>query len=238
MGVVGLGPMNMSLASVLARLRGCRREDLRVRTTWRVLVLLATVGLCTACGSEAAPPPAKPAPLEIGARLPQPVSARLLADPASRVTIDLGARATVFYAWSVPCPCIESAEHRLHKLVKRYAAKGVVWYAVAGEPRDTLVAIREKKLRLGSPYTIVLDPEQRLCAQLRFDSACQVAVLDAEGTFVYGGALDADYIEGKGEYLTEALDAVLAGRDVPVPYRERTYGCVFDDPASCVQADE
>ena len=63
----------------------------------------------------------------------------------------------------------------------------------------------------------------------------QVAVFDGSRRLAYRGALDADYVDGTGEYLTEALDAVLVGTPPPVPERKRTYGCVFNDPASCTQ---
>lgn len=199
-----------------------------MRALWLVLALSLA-----ACGSE--PDVAIPdRALAIGEALPQGLA--LAQSERPEVTQDVasrcGSKATVFYAWSVPCPCIENTEPRIQKLIRQFGSD-VAWVAVAGEPQDTLEQIREKKLRLGCPYPILLDPTQTLCKLLRFDSACQIAILDRERRLVYGGALDAHYVDGKGEYLVEALSAVLAGGDVSHTYRERTYGCFFNDPASC-----
>lgn len=202
-----------------------------------VLCTLLLVGLfLAACGHDT--PRHVPRPLRIGERLPTSIRMATLADPETPSALHLGNRATVFYAWSVPCPCIESSEYRIQKLMRKYdVARGVAWFAVAGEPHDTLEQIREKKLRLGSTYPILLDPEQDLCTTLSLESACEVAVVDGDGRMAYGGALDDDYVQGEGEYLEEALDAVLDDRPVEVPEREPSYGCVFNDPASCPQSE-
>lgn len=197
-----------------------------------VLLILSAFG-ASACGPDTAPE----GPLTIGGVLDASMQRPALAAPERPLAIRdlLGARATVFYAWSVPCPCVDAAEPRIQALMGG-SGEGVAWIAVDGEPLDTAEQVRAKSLRLGSPYRILLDPDQGLCRLLGFDSAMQVAVLDAEHRLVYRGALDGDYVEGRGEYLAEALEAVLNGREPPTPERPRTYGCFFGDPGSCTQA--
>lgn len=147
-----------------------------------------------------------------------------------------GRTATVLYTWSVPCPCIEDVEPRLEKLHARYNRENhaVSWVALAGEPGDTREEIRAKMARMGVFYPVLRDPDQLVCRRLGLVHAGQVAVLDGEGRLVYRGAIDADYAEGKAEYLEAVLAAVTAGRPVPVPERERAYGCAFSIPASCL----
>ncbi len=213
------------------------------RGTWEyasalLALTLLLLPLLTGCGDG--PPATPPATLELGApyaltcALPRVGSGVEPADVASR----LGPRATVFYAYSVTCPCVESVEPRVRALMRRYpAAAGVHWLAVAGEPRDTAEQLREKHLRLGSAYQLLADPTQTLCGYLGLDSACEIAVLDARQRLVYRGALDADLTDGKGEYLDAVLQAVLRGERVRSPERKRTYGCFFDDPTSCTQRE-
>lgn len=199
-------------------------------------ILCACVLLLLAACGDPAPPPTPARALNTGEPLPPGVALPRSSDPAGAVDVAglCGSKATVFYAWSVPCPCVANAEARIRKLVERFGPH-VAWIAVDGEPLDTPEQVREKRLRMGSPYTILLDPQQVLCKRLGLDSACQVAVLDHARRLVYRGALDAEYIGGKGEYVADVLTAVLFGKDVAVSRRARTYGCYFNDPASCTQ---
>jgi len=147
-----------------------------------------------------------------------------------------GHAATVLYTWSVPCPCIEDFEPRLRTLHERYNRenRAVSWVALAGEPEDTREEIRTKMTRMGVFYPLLRDPDQLVCRRLGLVHAGQVAVLDGDGRLVYRGSIDADYTDGKAEHLEEALAAVVAGRPVPTPERERQYGCAFSIPASCL----
>jgi hypothetical protein len=82
-------------------------------------------------------------------------------------------------------------------------------------------------------YQMLMDPRQQLASRLGVAHATQAVVLDADGRLVYRGAIDADYYEGKADLLAAALDAVLAGRAPDPAETPYTYGCPFDDPASC-----
>lgn len=181
-------------------------------------------------GSEA-----RAAPLAVGEVLDTDLALPAADDEDGPLEIAslLGRRATVFYAWSVPCPCVENAEFRIRRLMEKYPR--VAWIAVDGEPGDTREAVQEKRLRMGSPYRILLDPEQALCRVLGFDAAVQVAVLDADRRLRYRGPMDDDFVNGNAEFLDAALEAVLGGGTLAAPEREPTYGCRFDDPASCTQ---
>lgn len=207
-----------------------------LRSTVVALSLLAG-SLIAGCGDA---PAAAVGVLDLGEALESPCELPTALAPKQpvRVTERLGSRATVFYAYSVTCPCVDTVEPRLRALMRRYpAAQGVHWLALAGEPQDTPEQLREKHLRLGSTYELFADPAQTLCAHLGLDSACEVAVLDGRRRLVYRGALDADLTEGQCEYLEAALKAVLSGSRLAVRERARTYGCYFDDPASCTQRE-
>ena len=196
---------------------------------WCVLTSLSVV--FTGCGRELA----RTTPLDVGQTLHTDVALEDVERHGRSVEVDalLGGATTVFYAWSVPCPCIANAEARVQALLKEY--EDVRMVAVAGEPQDTLEQLREQKLRFGSPYQVLRDPQQELCRLLKMDSAALVTVFDADRTLVYRGPLDEDFVDGKAEFLREVLDALAAGRPVPQSERPRTYGCLFNEPESCGQ---
>jgi hypothetical protein len=194
------------------------------------------LALLAACGAEA---PAPESLLDGGTLLDLDLALPTLATPKKPMLVRelLGAQATVFYAYSGPCPCVEIVEPRVQALMARYGAhNGVSWVAVAGEPLDTLEQLREKHLRLGSRYRMLIDPQQKLCAQLGMTAACELAVLDAGGRLIYRGALDDHLIEGHGEYLEQALSAALKAKPLRTAQRERLYGCTFGDPSTCTLA--
>ncbi len=148
-----------------------------------------------------------------------------------------GRDATVLYSWSVPCPCILDMEPRLRAVAKRYEGKDVRWIALAGEPTDTLAALREKAETMQPFYPVYRDPDQRVLRRLEITHAGQVAVLDGSGRLVYRGAADDHWEEGKAEHLQAVLDALVAGRPAPFETKPRSYGCAFSLPASCRSED-
>lgn len=193
--------------------------------------------LLVACGDLARTPPTD-ATLEIGETFTSDVRLEEVIAPDEPVRVQdlLGTTATVFYAWSVPCPCVEHVEPRVQKAISVFPPEsGVSWIAVAGEPTDTSEQLLEKMLRLDVRYRVLRDPQQELCRRLGFGSATQIAVLDGDGRLVYRGGIDGSYSGGRAEYLLEGLRAVTEGRPPDEPERSRVYGCFFGDPGSCTE---
>lgn len=211
-----------------------------------VLLAVCVIALC-AWGvalqfQDDAPAPFNPAsivPLEVGEVLEIDFTLSDVDDlPKPRNLMAwYGSTATVLYTWSVPCPCVEDLQPRLLALHERFNAErsGVRWVALAGEPKDTREAVREKLARIEAFYPLLLDPDQRVCRRLGLLYAGQVAVLDGAGRLVYRGAVDRDYTGGQAEFLAQVLEAVSAGEAVPFTTRARAYGCEFSVPASCLE---
>jgi hypothetical protein len=154
-----------------------------------------------------------------------------------RVLADMfGKTATVLYSWKVDCPCIDDCEARMREAFSKFGRdRGVAWIAVDGEPEDLVGDVRIKMGRLQTFVQMLLDPTQRLSARVGFDRAAQVAVLDATGRVRYRGSIDDDYEKPKRSYLEEALAAVLAGTEVPLPETAPVYGCRYSEAPVCVE---
>lgn len=156
----------------------------------------------------------------------------------------IGAKATVFMTWSIKCPCVAHVEMRLRHIYMDFLPKdGVEWVAINGEPRETPEDTINQMVRLRAFYKMLLDPKQLLTDRLGLHKATQVAVFDAEQRLVYRGPIDDNYDEGDAHFLREVLEK-LTGKATPdaAPFefleRPGTYGCPFDDPASCEEYEK
>lgn len=154
----------------------------------------------------------------------------------------LGERFTVFYTWSLKCPCVEELEPRLKSLYAKFNERtaGVAWVAIDGEPDDDTSMIIKVMGKLHSFYAMLRDPTQQVVRHLGLDRAVQVALVDHQGHLLYRGPIDDAYDlqDVTRSYLGEALETALRGGAMPVPPLEPAYGCLFGDPASCDEAAE
>lgn len=141
------------------------------------------------------------------------------------------------------CPFVVKhyASGNMQKLQKEYAAKGVVWLTINSSapgkqghvsPED---ALRLTADRNAAPAALLLDPSGEVGKRYRAKVTPHMFVIDGSGNLVYDGAIDdkrstnqADVATAKN-YVREALDAVLAGKEVATP-RSEPYGCSVKYP--------
>lgn len=216
------------------------RADILIAT---ILVLLCTYVVLAHFGAD----PFRPAPqkvpvLEFGEVLEVDFTLRGIGDADTWHNVGelFGRRATVLMSWSVKCPCVSKVEQRLRGVYAQMGGKesGVAWIAYNGEPREDFRVTREQMARQHAFYQMLMDPQQQLAARLGADQATQVAILDAQGRLVYRGAIDDDYEQGDAVFVREALEDLLAGRPLRRSMTPWSYGCGFDDPASCLEYAE
>lgn len=113
---------------------------------------------------------------------------------------------------------------------------GVIWLSVVssrpGEQGyvDAAEADRLTESRHAHPTAVLLDPTGRLGHLYGAKTTPHMFVIDRAGTLVYMGAIDdrptanPASVKGARNYVREALDAVAAGRPVPLA-STRPYGC-------------
>jgi len=141
--------------------------------------------------------------------------------------------------WTNPdCPFVKKhyGAKNMQALQAKYVAQGVVWLSVCSSapgkqghyPADEWNRILAEQ---GSAATaLLLDPDGQVGLAYGAKTTPHLFVVDAAGNLVYDGAIDdrpstdpAD-IPGARSYVSEALDAVLAGAPVPVA-QTKPYGC-------------
>jgi peroxiredoxin len=198
----------------------------RTKTVAAVAALLVL-----AAGAATAGDAAKP--LALGAKAPA-LDVKMKGVDGKEVAIaDLaGAKGTLVVFTCNACPYAKGWETRIVGLGNAYAAKGVGVIAI--NPNDPKVVAddgyeqmvsRAKDRGMRFPY--VVDSTSQVARAFGATRTPEVFLFDAQGTLVYRGAVD-DNVESADKvtrtYLKDALDAVVAGKDVPVK-ETKAIGC-------------
>lgn len=184
-------------------------------------------------------PPAAPAALEkaeIGSKAP----AFELPDlDGKTVRLSEHQGKVVVLEWFNPeCPFVR-ASHTKGSLVntaERLQKQGIVYLAInsgaPGKQGHGVEANRAGARAFNLQHPILLDESGAVGKAYGATNTPHLFVIDAQGTLVYGGAVD-NSPDGEGEspeggklvsYVEQAVTAVLAGQPVPTP-STKAYGC-------------
>ena len=135
------------------------------------------------------------------------------------------------------CPISNSYAPELQRICREYASKGVSCALAYEDVRVDAGAVRKHMSEYsytGVPATI--DSARVLADRARATITPQAVVVDARGAIRYRGRIDNFYASlGKPRRhvtehdLTDALDAVLAGKPVPKPETDAV-GCFITPP--------
>ncbi|MGZ4807912.1 MAG: thioredoxin family protein [Thermoanaerobaculia bacterium] len=129
------------------------------------------------------------------------------------------------------CPWAKAFEPRLIAIAKQYQAKGVTFYAIDSNDEsryseETLANMKDRAVSNGYPYPYLKDGDSAVARSYGARVTPHVFVIDGKGAVRYRGYVDdaAKPEERKTTGLTDALDAVLAGREV-ANASTRAFGC-------------
>jgi thiol-disulfide isomerase/thioredoxin len=129
------------------------------------------------------------------------------------------------------CPYAKGYEDRLIALAKEYQPKGIAFVAInandpAVVPGDGFESMVRRAQDKGLPYPYLNDTTQEIAAAYGARVTPHIYLLDASGKLVYRGRVDNSVKteEVKEHDFSAALDAVLAGRPVPVA-ETKAFGC-------------
>jgi peroxiredoxin len=146
-------------------------------------------------------------------------------------------KAVVLIFLGTECPVSNGYAPEMSRLARAYGTRGVLLWGVHPDP-DVSAAVAARHARTYRlDFPVLLDPEQRLAGQTGVRVVPEAVVLSADGQVLYRGRIDDKYaLDGKRRDeprtrdLRQALEAVLAGRAVPVP-RTPAFGCPLPDVA-------
>ena len=146
------------------------------------------------------------------------------------VTAVAGKKAVVVVFLSFDCPVSTSYSTLLTDMAKGYADKGVAFLGVvAGDEQPDVIRKHAADYKLGFP--VYADPKLAAADALKATTVPEAFVLDHNRVLRYRGRIDNGYAARlrknnavTAHDLKDALDALLAGRDVPTPVT-RPVGC-------------
>lgn len=141
---------------------------------------------------------------------------------------------TVLVFTTTDCPISNRYAPEIQRLASRFASQ-VRFRLVYPVPADTDAMIREHMKKFGYTLEWERDTSQALVKKTGVTVTPEVAVVDSSGKVLYRGRIDDRYIElGKDRPqptvrdLERSLDAILAGKPVPVA-ETRAVGCILSE---------
>ncbi len=133
---------------------------------------------------------------------------------------DVKDKVVVLQWLSQDCPYCVKAAPLMKEAADKAVSKGVVWYGMDSKWDRTAEQANEYIKQQKFPFPILLDPDGKVGKTYGAKRTPHIYIFN-KGKLAYVGASD----DKKGRnYVTEALDAILAGKEPPLPTTE-AYGC-------------
>jgi hypothetical protein len=146
-------------------------------------------------------------------------------------------KAFVLVFTSSSCPLAQRYMPTLRRLEKDYRDRGVQLLALNAAPEDGIGAVAAQAVQYEMEFPFVKDFEGACARALGVERTPEVALLDADRRLRYRGRIDDQYRLGgvrpapMKHDLKDALDAVLAGREVTIK-ETPVDGCLITFPES------
>jgi peroxiredoxin len=131
------------------------------------------------------------------------------------------------------CPFVIAWEGRIAEIGNAFLKKGVGVIAInpnnpSEKPEDGYEQMQARAKKLGLEFPYVVDTTSEVARAFGASRTPEIFLFDADGKLVYHGAVD-DNKDAKSvdkRYLQDALDALLAGKPIPVA-ETKAVGCTI-----------
>jgi peroxiredoxin len=147
-----------------------------------------------------------------------------------------GKRTLIVYFLGTECPLAKLYAPRLERIGNELADKGVAVIGIDSNRQDSITEIAAFAEKHGVTFPILKDPGNKVADLFGAERTPQVFVLDADRVVRYQGRVDGSYTFGFGvgfaapqekrADMVEAINDLLAGKDVRVPLTE-SKGCLI-----------
>lgn len=130
------------------------------------------------------------------------------------------------------CPIVKLYSQRLEEMATKLSARGVAFVGINPNQQDSLTELAHFAKSHNISFPLLKDPGNRVADQFGATRTPEVFVYDHSRTLRYHGRIDDQYTYGiqrpkvEHEYLREAIDALLADKDIEIAETE-TIGCLI-----------
>ena len=145
-------------------------------------------------------------------------------------------KATVLFFLLPDCPNSNAYAPEIKRICDTYEPKKVAAFIVHADSDVSVAVARKHAKSYALPCPVLLDPAHRLVEFTGVTTAPEVAIISPDGKILYKGRIDdlfADFGKRRPEPtrrdLREALDSILAGKDVKTP-TTKAIGCPLPEP--------
>jgi peroxiredoxin len=144
-------------------------------------------------------------------------------------------RAVVIMTQSNGCPIVRLAVPALREIRDRYPKRDIEFLLLNPTLQDSAESVAREVAEFNFGLPVMLDPKQKVGETLGVNRTAEVYVIDPKSwTLVYHGPID-DRLNYESQrpvhhrYLSDALDAMLAGKPVAVASASSP-GCLINFP--------
>ncbi len=139
-----------------------------------------------------------------------------------------GKKAVVLAFIATQCPVSNAYNERMAGFAKEYEAKGVAFVGINANKQESAAEIVEHARSHGFAFPVLKDDGNKKADELGAQVTPEIYVFDPSWTLRYHGRIDDDR-SGKAiqsQDLRNAVDALIAGKDVPVK-EAKAFGCTI-----------
>jgi peroxiredoxin len=129
------------------------------------------------------------------------------------------------------CPVSNAYAPEMARLARRFAGAGIAFYGIHCDPDVTVESATKHASAYDLPFSILLDPDQRVAKQVGASVTPEVVLLASDGQVLYRGRIDDLYSpdgrrgpNARSHELEKALTAVVAN-ELPAVNATRAFGC-------------
>jgi len=182
---------------------------------------IAALVVAALAGSAAA------APIAVGDKL-APFTMKDAAGKDVNLASLAGKKAVVLAFIATQCPVSNAYNERMAGFAKEYEAKGVAFVGINANKQESPAEIVGHAKTHGLSFPILKDDGNKKADEFGAQVTPETYVFDASWTLRYHGRIDDDK-SGKAiasQDLRNAVDALLAGKEVPVK-EAKAFGCTI-----------
>lgn len=123
------------------------------------------------------------------------------------------------------CPVAVAYEDRFIEFSKQYGKKGVKFIALnCNNASENLEKMKQRAEEKGFNFPYVFDASGDAAREYGAKKTPELFVIDGSGKLVYHGSFDDKQNNPSKPFVADAVDAVLAGKEVPVS-KTNAFGC-------------